>query len=557
LTATNCEYALRIPTHSNLMNPPAIGTDRRGRPYISSYWSPAADAAPQFNIVQHTGSEWRIIPGPTPSQSFTLAGTGTKRPPLSRAALLVDQTWDRLALHLIYRDDARGGRIVLATRAGYEPGEWRLRELNDTDVGGWEPSFDPVSWQRLTQGQLLVQNVTQRDGDDRTTATGSAKPISHLIWAPVTDRMRASSSHARTAAAHDATTTVAASPADNAPRDAAAILALAQRATDWQWANFPPAEKRHPRGWEVAPFYIGVLALDRVSPNHRNRERMLQQADALGWQPHQRIYHADDHCVIQAYLELHDHYREPRMIAPSKERFDHILANPTTALFDWGTPNCGDHWSWCDALFMAPVAWLQLWKETGDKRYLDFMNENWWLTTKRLYLPEVGFYLRDESYLDLREPNGKTIHWSRGNGWVFAGLARVLDLFPQDHADYPRYVKLYRDMAKAVLAAQQSDGLWRVGLLDPDTHTVRETSGTAFFTYGLAWGLNRGLLDAADAKPAVQRGWQALASSVTADGKLENVQPIGHSPEGFDPHHTDVFAVGAFLLAATEVSQLK
>ncbi len=307
----------------------------------------------------------------------------------------------------------------------------------------------------------------------------------------------------------------------------------------------------------MAPFYIGVLALDRVSPDRHNREKMRQFADdVLQWQPHARIYHADDHAVIQAYLALYREFRDPRMLEPSRQRFDYILAHPSAAALDWNTPNCTDRWSWCDALFMAPAAWLQLWRETNDRRYLDFMNREWWATTEHLYRSENGFYFRDDTYLDLREPNGRTIHWSRGNGWVFAGLARVLDLFPKDHPDYARYVSLYREMAHAVLAAQQPDGLWRPGLLDPVAHPALETSGSAFFTFGLAWGVNRGLLDRHDTLPAVRLGWNALARCVTADGKLEHVQPIGHGPEGFDPHHTDVFAVGAFVLAASEVSQL-
>ena len=144
---------------------------------------------------------------------------------------------------------------------------------------------------------------------------------------------------------------------------------------------------------------------------------------------------------------------------------------------------------------MAPVAWLQMWQTTGDTRYLDYMNRELWATTASLFSPATGFYARDESFLDLREPNGKAVHWSRGNGWVFAGLSRVLDLFPPEHPDYPRYRRLYLDMSAAVLAAQQTDGLWRPVLLDPVAHPSRETSGSAFFTFGLAWGINRGLLD--------------------------------------------------------------
>ncbi len=556
LTAANAEYALRIPTNSNLMNPPSVGTDQRGRPYLCSYWSPNSGDAPRFQLVHHDGKSWHVIPGPVAGESFALSGNGTKHPPISRAALLVDTTWNQPAIHLVYRDRAHQNHVLLATRPGHgvtEKNDWQIRELLAEDLGAWEPSADPVLWRRLTQAHLLVQRVAQRDGNDREAAETAPTPISSVIWAPATDRMRASSAHAKTSS------TPVGFPSASTPFERDAMLALGHRLTDWQWAHLPPeTPKRHPRGWEIAPFYIGVLALDRVSEGDHERERLLRYAeDVLQWQPHERIYHADDHAVIQAYYELYQHYGDARMLAPSKKLFEHILANPSNALFDWGTPNETDVWSWCDALFMAPVAWLQLWKETGDDRYLEFMNREWWRTTDRLYLPKVGLYLRDESYADLRERNGATIHWSRGNGWVYAGLARVLDLFPRDHADYPRYVQLYRDMTRAVLASQQSDGLWRVGLLDPDTHTVRETSGTAFYTFGLAWGVNRGLLDRKDVEPALRRAWSVLSSSVTADGKLENVQPIGAAPEGFDPHHTDTFAVGALLLAISELAQLK
>lgn len=548
ITAATADYALRIPTGSNLMNPPVVGADGRGRPFLCSYWSPTADAPPQFQIVHHDGTAWRVIPGPARSQSFSLAGQGTKRPPISRAALLVDNTWDRPAIHLLYRDDTRGSRIILATRAGHGPGEWTKHELTSDAVASWEPTVDPDLWRRFSQAHTLVQSVQQRDGDDHTSARESS-PIASLIWASATARMRT----------HAAAPSVSQPSAPNAQLlpNHQLILPLAQRAADWQWANFPPPEKRHPRGWEVVPFYIGVLALDRVSPDHRNRDRMLQQAESLGWQPHAKLYHADDHCVIQPYLELYHELRDPKMLAPSRARFDEILAHPSSASFDWNSPHALELWSWCDALFMAPMAWLEMWRETGDRRYLDFMNREWWRTTDRLYRSSVGFYFRDESYLDLREPNGKTIHWSRGNGWVFAGLARVLSLFPKDHPDYPRYEKLYREMAVAVLAAQQPDGLWRVGLLDPVAHPARETSGSSFYAFGLAWGVNHGLLDRAATMPAIDRAWAALAASVTPEGKLENVQPIGAAPEGFDPHHTDVFAVGAFLLAASEISQLE
>ena len=523
LTSSNSEYAARAALATP--GPPTLGADREGRPFLCSSWAPEPGAAPQLQILRPDRDAWQIIPGPP-------------APPATRATVLVDSAWNHAALHLVYHDTA-SQRLVAATRPGHAPGPagWTLRVLTNGESPGPELSLDRVLWRRLVQLHVFIPQPA-----NPAPAT--------LIWAPVTHRMRASS-----APTHPPSR-AAPTPDLDRPLDADAILALAQKAADWQWAHFPPPEHYPPRGWEIAPFYIGVLALDRVSPDRRNRDRMLQQAEALDWQPHEKIYHADDHCVIQAYLELHDHFGEPHMLAPSRERFDRILQHPTAARFDWGTPHCTDHWSWCDALFMAPVAWLQLWKITGDRRYLEFMNREWWIATERLFLPEIGLYLRDEGYLDLREPNGQTIHWSRGNGWVYAGLARVLDLFPEDHADYPRYVQLFRDLTRAVLATQQPDGLWRVGLLDPDTHTERETSGSAFYAYGLAWGLNRGLLDPAAVEPAARRAWHALAESVTPGGRLQHVQPVGAAPEGFAPTHTEIFAVGALLLAASEMIPL-
>ena len=547
ITEATAEYAAKIPTNSNLMNSPSVVADRQGHPLIMSYWSATAGAPPQFRVFRHDGKVWQMVVGPRRTESFSLAGGGTKRPPISRAVLFVEQRWKYYGLHLIYRDDTRGGRIVEAKLDDLAKDEWTETEFTTSSLGAWEPSFDPVLWERLGQVHMLVQKVEQRDGDDRKAAVNTPTPIGVLVWSPEASQ--------RAAMEHTPEVMAKAVELDCAP-SATEVLSTMNRVADWQLAHVPSADRYPPRGWEMAPFYIGVLALDSVSPDRRYRDSMVQQGKANGWQPHRKIYHADDHCVSQAYLELYRQLGAVEMLAPTKARFDEILAKPPTSSMDWNSPQAQDRWTWCDALFMGPVAWLQLWKATGDTRYLDYMNREWWATTERLFSPAVGFYFRDESYLDVREANGRTIHWARGNGWVFAGLCRVLDLFPKDHPDYPRYQKLYLDMAKAVLAAQQPDGLWRVGLLDPVAHPARETSGSSFLAFGLAWGVNRGLLEKAQVEPAVRRAWNALIGCVTPEGKLEHVQPVGAAPHGFDPRHTEPFAVGAFLLAGSEVYRL-
>ncbi|MGC4074157.1 MAG: BNR repeat-containing protein [Nibricoccus sp.] len=187
IIADNAEYAARISQKSNLMNPPFITTDTAGNPAIVSYWSPESEAAPQFQILRYDGKSWRIIPGPARTEKFSLAGTGTKRPPISRALLLFSssaKTPANPALHLIYRDDSRAGRIIHASLNDQPDATWRETELTPESVGAWEPSFDPAAWEKFQQLHMLVQTAQQRDGNDRNTAATPASPVSVLSWTP-------------------------------------------------------------------------------------------------------------------------------------------------------------------------------------------------------------------------------------------------------------------------------------------------------------------------------------------------------------------------------------
>lgn len=342
-----------------------------------------------------------------------------------------------------------------------------------------------------------------------------------------------------------------------AAADDGAVLALMERAADWQLANLNP--KQRANGWENAAFYAGVMALARDSASPRFHDAMMQMGEANRWLPAPRPYHADDHAVSQTYLDLWFQHREPRMLAPTQERFDWILANRavTPLSFDKKVnPKSQERWSWCDALFMSPPAWARLWKATGNAAYLDFAVAEWWFTSDYLYDREEHLYFRDSSLFEKREKNGRKIFWSRGNGWVMAGLVRMLELLPADHALRPRFVQQFREMADKIVACQQADGFWRSSLLDPETYPMQETSGTGFYCYALAWGVNQGLLDRAKFEAPARRAWAALAGCVNPDGKLTHVQPVGYTPVTFDPQWNEAFGTGAFLLAGSEVRRL-
>lgn len=336
--------------------------------------------------------------------------------------------------------------------------------------------------------------------------------------------------------------------------DPVAIRSTMKQVADWQLEQ--PMKRGKDDDWTYGALYTGMMALSQIADSTKYHDAMVEMGRRHGWKPASRVYHADDHCVCQTYLELYLQDRDPAMLGPTRERFDHILSHPSTNSLQFTTKGATDRWSWCDALFMGPPTWLRLYSATGDRRYLDFMDREWRATSDYLYDAEEHLYFRDSTYFEKREANGKKIFWSRGNGWVMAGLARVLQVVPPEHPQRKVYEQQFKEMAASILKVQQPDGLWRSSLLDPESYPLKETSGSGFYTFALAWGVNRGLLDRVRFEPAVRKGWQALVECVTPEGKLEHVQPIGADPKKFDPAHSDVYGVGAFLLAGSEVYRL-
>jgi rhamnogalacturonyl hydrolase YesR len=244
------------------------------------------------------------------------------------------------------------------------------------------------------------------------------------------------------------------------------------------------------------------------------------------------------------------------MVASTRENLDKLMARPEDAdNMRLATAN-NILWWWCDALYMAPPVLAQLSQATGDRRYLDFMDRQWSLTTAALYDNREHLYFRDKRFPSMREANGQKIFWSRGNGWVLAALALVLERMPASDPLRAKYVKLYRVMAKRIAGLQPADGVWRASLLDPDAYPTPEVSGTGFFTFAMAWGMNHHLLDRRKYMPVVSKAWRGMIAHVYEDGRLGSIQPIGGEPGKYKPSSSYVYGVGAFLLAGSEVSKL-
>jgi len=339
-------------------------------------------------------------------------------------------------------------------------------------------------------------------------------------------------------------------PAVPAAASAAEVTALAARVARYHLAD-PRA--RRDGGWGSAVLCSGVLALGDPELD----EKVAGVCRELQWRPGNRVYHADYHAIGQSYLALFARRHDPAMIAPLRERFDYILAHPIAGQEGNANELVPDtEWSWCDALFMAPPAWAGLARATGDRAYLDFALAGWWKTTGMLFDRERRLFFRDRRMTTLHEPNGAKVFWCRGNGWVIAGLARLLEQMPAGHPDAPRLRTLFSELACALADLQQSDGLWRSSLLDPASYPVAEASGSGLIDYALAWGINHGVLDRATYLPGVWRAWRGLSACVTPEGRVTHAQPAAGGPANFDPSSSEDFGAGAFLLASSEMARL-
>ncbi|MDR3527080.1 MAG: glycoside hydrolase family 88 protein [Rhizomicrobium sp.] len=347
----------------------------------------------------------------------------------------------------------------------------------------------------------------------------------------------------------------------------AAILALSEKVADWQLSHIgePVPHQRPetfaPRDWVMGAFYVGLTALADQKP--RYTAAILHAGEAQGWQLGDQLYHADHHVIGQTWIWSYEKSHDAKMIAPMRARFDAVLASPPTNSLQFADPvsgkelPCQSRWCWCDALFMAPPAWFALSRVTGDGRYAAYADSEYALTTKTLFSEEDGLFYRDTRFLGKLGLHGERIFWARGNGWVYGGLARILDILPEKAPERQRYVDLFRKMSAALVKLQKKDGYWSGSLLDPTPDTVAETSGTGFFTYGLAYGVKHGLLPEPRYRQAAERGWAALAKAVDSDGRLGYVQPIGFAPDQVTKDDTQPFGVGAFLLAGSAMAALE
>ncbi|MEJ5995394.1 glycoside hydrolase family 88 protein [Pedobacter sp. Du54] len=336
------------------------------------------------------------------------------------------------------------------------------------------------------------------------------------------------------------------------------IFSQMEKVANWQWKSLETSGwKNSKKDWTSGAMYTGMMAFGNLAKTDLYYQKLIQVGKDNQWKIGPNRHFADDYCVGQLYCKLYEIYQNPQYIADFKSLADTLVTIPHTESLAWKKNIHLREWAWCDALFMGPPGLAYLSEATGNAQYLDKALALWWKSTAYLYDKEEHLYYRDSRYFTKQEKNGAKVFWSRGNGWVIAGLIRVLSTMPPTHSDYKRSVKLFRNMSTKLAQLQQPDGSWHASLLDPQSFPSKETSGTGFITYAMAWGVNHNLLPYKKYKNVLDKAWAALSTSVHPDGKLGFVQAQGAAPDKVGYDDTDVYGVGAFLLAGTELFKLK
>ncbi|RZJ63723.1 MAG: glycoside hydrolase family 88 protein [Flavobacterium sp.] len=326
------------------------------------------------------------------------------------------------------------------------------------------------------------------------------------------------------------------------------IKTAMQKVFNWQVENPVVGNAKNHDDWARGVFYAGIIRAYETTKDKKYLNEAVRWSESLNYKLAERYRHADDHTRGQTYLGIYAVTKDSKAIADTKSVYDSLVNNPRPGREEW--------W-WCDALFMSPPVLVRLAEATGNQKYNIFMSKMWWDTTDFLFDKDENLFYRDKSFFQRRSPNGKKIFWSRGNGWVLGGLVQVLERLPKVDPNYKRFEDLYLKMVEKIATLQQEDGLWRPNLADPAEYTNKETSGSAFYVFALAWGINHGYLSKGKYLPIVLKGWRGLNDQVTAEGKLTWVQKIGSKPEAVKSDDNQEYGSGAFLMAGSELLKLK
>lgn len=340
------------------------------------------------------------------------------------------------------------------------------------------------------------------------------------------------------------------------------------RKVNTYWQSSHPAEVRS--FWDDAAYHTGNIEVYKLLGDEQMLDYSIRWAEHNQWKgatevdPAKWKYHTygegqdyvlfgDWQICFQTYIDLY------LMLADGQRNMaDKRIARAIEVMSHEACSQANDYWWWADALYMVMPVMTKMYRLTGEQKYLDKLYANILYSDSIMLDAATHLYYRDARYVYPQHTTerGQKDFWARGDGWVLAGLAKVLQEMPETYVRQPFFMEKYVNLAHAVAKCQQPEGYWTRSMLDAHQAPGPETSGTAFFTYGILWGVNHGFLSRPTFVPVIERAWQYLTeTAVQSDGRVGYVQPIGDRAipgQQIDQYSQQNFGVGAMLLAACE-----
>ncbi len=327
--------------------------------------------------------------------------------------------------------------------------------------------------------------------------------------------------------------------------------------------------------WIRGTFYSGVMACYLATGDESYLKQSNALCESLNWTlPTLPPVHDASgvnlltvgQTMLQSYMVKKEHKKIKFIIEHLEDpAIRNPVSNPRQWYYEGGR-------RYVDGLFTGPPTLAMLYAITGDDKYLQWMDACFWDIYGKLYDTDENLFYRDKRFFPYvlgkpkEDPNwkgdermtkaGKKVIWSRGNGWAFAGIARILEYLPMEHANYKRYEQVLANMAKALKNCQSEEGFWYPNLADPEYAPFKETSGTSFFIYGLAYGVNNGILDREEFLPVIKKAWKSVTDEVSKEGKVQWGQVVGDRPVNLSKDDSHEYVSGTFLLAASEMYKL-
>ena len=339
------------------------------------------------------------------------------------------------------------------------------------------------------------------------------------------------------------------------------VLGMINKANNYWQKNNDPKKRSF---WDEGAYHTGNMEVYALTKNEgyrnysetwamHNEWKGAKGADKIKWkytygETEEYAMFGDWQICFQTYIDLYNLNKDEKKIARAREVMEYEMSTDRN-----------DYWWWVDGLYMVMPVMTKLYKVTGNQQYLDKLYEYFTYSNSIMYDSAENLYFRDANFVypKYKTGNGKKDFWARGDGWIFAALAKVLTDLPATDPHHDFYVDRFKKMAEALKKCQQPEGYWTRSLLDPEFVPGPETSGTAFYTYGMLWGINNHYLNEKEYLPVAQKGWNYLSKiALQPDGRVGYVQPIGSKAikgQVVDQNSTANFGVGAFLLAGSEM----